>query len=381
MMNAPVEVSSQVVQETDSVVALPVYSPYLGGNVKCYVNECIDTGWVSSRGSFVDRFEKQFAETLGVRDSVSVSNGTVALHLALMALGICSGDEVIVPTFTYIASVNTIIQAGAIPIFVDALDGSLHMDPSAVESSVTSRTKAVMAVHLYGDCCDMDRLSDICTRYGIYLIEDAAEAFGVTWRGRPAGTFGDVSTFSFFGNKTITTGEGGAVLARDPIVLSRCRSMRSQSVSPTREYWHEGLGFNYRMTNIQAAIGLAQLEESEWILSRKRDLAALYRIGLAGLPLRMHDPLPPVHSNFWMVSILVESLEVRNQLRQFLLRNKIETRPFFNPAHMMPHCIDNRAFPVAENISSTGINLPSYPMLTEFDISRITTTISLFFRS
>lgn len=354
---------------------IPVYRPHIGGNVYDYVNECLTSGWISSRGTFIDRFEKAFSEYVGAPEATSVANGTVAIHLALAALGIGLGDEVIVPTFTYIASVNTILQTGARPVYVDSNEATLQVDPAAVRAAIGPRTKAVMAVHLYGHPCDMDQLVSICQEHELLLIEDCAEAFGSRWKGRHVGTFGDAATFSFFGNKTITTGEGGMVLARDPAVMHRCRHLKSQGVSPTREYWHDELAYNYRMTNIQAAIGLSQIELADQILIRKLELAASYRYGLADLPLRTHDAVGDVlHSN-WMCSIILDDPDRRDALRTGLREAGIETRPFFPPAHLMPHSAAQGDFPVAQSVASRGINLPSYPDLTKAEIGHICANI------
>ncbi|RYD81301.1 MAG: DegT/DnrJ/EryC1/StrS aminotransferase family protein [Verrucomicrobiaceae bacterium] len=242
------------------MTSIPVYRPYLRGNASAYVNECVDSGWISSRGSFIGRFEQAFATFVGVPEATTVSNGTVALHLALVSLGIGPGDEVIVPTFTYIAAVNTIIQTGATPVYADSLEETLQVNPAAIRAAITARTKAVIAVHLYGHPCDMDAIAAICAEHSLLLIEDCAEAFGSQWKGRHVGTSCDAATFSFFGNKTITTGEGGMVLAKDPEVMARCRHLKSQGVSKVKEYWNDVLAYNYRMTNIQAAIGLSQMK-------------------------------------------------------------------------------------------------------------------------
>ena len=357
---------------------IPVYEPYLAGNVSTYVNECLDSGWISSRGAFIDRFETAFASFVGAAAAASVANGTVALHLGLTALGIGPGDEVIVPTFTYIASVNTILQSGATPVFVDSLEATLQVDPAAIRAAISSRTRAIMAVHIYGHSCDMDAIMAICNEHDLLLLEDAAEAFGTRWRGRHVGTFGDIGTFSFFGNKTITTGEGGMVLARDPAVLARCRHLKSQGVSTTQEYWHDVLAFNYRMTNIEAAIGLAQIEVADDILARKRRVAEAYRVGLTRLPLHTHDAVGPVEHSYWMCSIVLDRAEERAPLRAALRAAGIETRPFFPPAHLMPHTRLEAAFPVAESIAARGINLPSYPGLSKAQLDYICAQIRAF---
>ena len=359
---------------------IPVYKPYLRGNISAYVNECLTSGWISSRGAFISRFEKAFAALVGVTEVTSVANGTVALHLALEALGIGAGDEVIVPTFTYIASVNTILQTGAKPVYIDSIEKTLQLDPEAIRAAITPRTRAVMAVHLYGHPCDMDEITAICRQHDLLLVEDCAEAFGSYWKGQHVGTFGDAATFSFFGNKTITTGEGGMVLARDPEIMARCRHLKSQGVSPTREYWHDAVAFNYRMTNIEAAIGLSQIELIDQILPLKRRVAEAYRVGFEGLPVRTHDPVGDVDHSYWMCSILLDDPTARDPLRKALSEAGIDTRPFFPPAHQMPHSAAEGSFPVAESLSVRGINLPSYPELSDQEIAAVVEAVRDFFR-
>lgn len=358
---------------------IPVYQPYLTGREKEYVNRCLDSSWISSRGEYIGLFESSFAEYTGVPHATSVCNGTVALHLALLALGIGPGDEVIVPTLTYIASVNTILQVGATPVFADSLESTWQIDPQDARHKIGPRTRAIMAVHLYGQTSDMDALTALCREHDMYLIEDCAEAFGSYYNGQHVGTFGDVATFSFFGNKTITTGEGGMLISRDQAVIERAYRLKTQGVSPTREYWHEGLGYNYRMTNICAAIGLAQLEEADNILARKRQIAAWYAEQLGDLPLRTHAEVPGTIHSFWMCSILLDDGSLRQALRDHLQRAGIETRPLFHPAHHMEHCRTDDVLPVAESLSTRGINLPSYPALDEREVGLVCAAIRDFF--
>ncbi|RAP37444.1 perosamine synthetase [Legionella quinlivanii] len=358
---------------------IPVYQPYFSGREKEYVNQCLDSTWISSKGEFISRFEKAFAEYTGSPYATTVSNGTVAIHLALEALGLGEGDEVIVPTLTYVASVNTILQTGATPIYVDSLEPSLQIDPADVIRKITPRTKAVMAVHLYGLPCDMDQLTAICKEHQLYLIEDCAEAFGTLYKGQHVGTFGDVATFSFFGNKTITTGEGGMVLCKTKALHERACHLKNQGVSPEREYWHNIVAYNYRMTNICAAIGLAQLEQADAILAKKREIASWYKEGLANLPLYSHEEMKDTRHSFWMCSIIVDDASQRQSLRDFMKAKGIETRPFFHPSHQLPHCAANGEFPVAQSLSERGINLPSSPVLEYKDVAYICETIRLFF--
>lgn len=358
---------------------IPVYQPYLAGREKEYVNQCINSSWISSKGEFINKFESQFASYIGAEYATSVCNGTVALHLAMDALGLKAGDEVIVPTLTYIASVNTIIQTGATPVFVDSLDSSWNIDPDDVRRKITSKTKAVMAVHLYGLPCDMDVLAAICHEHNLYLIEDAAEAFGTYYKGQHVGTFGDIATFSFYGNKTITTGEGGMVVTKRKDFFDKAFHLKTQGLLHPREYWHDVVAYNYRMTNICAAIGLAQLEQADTILKMKRRVAEWYRDGLKNLPLKTHDEIPDTKHSFWMCSITVDDAAYRQPLRDYLKTADIETRPLFYPAHTMPHCKTDGIFPIAESLASRGINLPSYPELSQEQVSSICAEIHQYF--
>lgn len=358
---------------------IPVYQPYFSGREKEYVNQCLDSTWISSKGEFINKFERGFADFIGAEHATTVSNGTVAIHLALEALGIGPGDEVIVPTLTYIASVNTILQTGATPVFVDSLENTWQIDPEDVKRKISPKTKAVMAVHLYGLPCNMDPLVSICKEHQIFLVEDCAEAFGSKYKGQHAGTFGDIATFSFFGNKTITTGEGGMVVAKNKDILEKAYHLKNQGVSPTREYWHDRVAYNYRMTNICAAIGLAQLENASEILEKKRQIAEWYKQDLEGLPLKTHDEQPETIHSFWMCSIAVDDAGNRSNLRNRLKNEGIETRPLFYPAHTMPHCAVDGHFPIADSIGARGINLPSYPGLKREDVSLVTKSIRNFF--
>ncbi|MCA1451759.1 DegT/DnrJ/EryC1/StrS aminotransferase family protein [Bradyrhizobium sp. BRP22] len=360
---------------------IPLYRPYLCGKEKEYVNQCLDSSWISSRGAFVERFEAKFASLTGAAHVTSVCNGTVALHLALETLGFAAGDEIIVPTLTYVASVNTIIQAGATPVFVDSREDTWQIDPDDVRRKITPQTKAVMAVHLYGQACEMDALVNICEEFDLWLIEDCAEAFGTYYKGQHVGTFGDFATFSFFGNKTITTGEGGMVVAKNKDHLDRAYHLKTQAVSPDREYWHDAVGYNYRMTNICAAIGLAQLENASSILEKKRQIAAWYQQGLEGLPLRLLGEFPDTTNSYWMCSIVVDDPDVRQPLRDWLKAANIETRPVFYPCHTLPHCKAEGTHPVAQSLSARGLNLPSFPELSLESVTAVCTVIRSFFRS
>jgi perosamine synthetase len=362
--------------------SIPVYQPELSGNEKKYVNECLDSSWISSKGQFVNRFETAFAQEVGATHATTVSNGTVALHLAMLALGIGPGDEVIVPTLTYIAPVNAIAYTGATPVFVDSLPDTWQMDMNDVERHITPRTKALLPVHLYGQACDMDKLRALADKHRLFIIEDCAEAFGTYYKGQHVGTLSDIGIFSFFGNKTITTGEGGMVVTNDKTLIERTRHFKGQGLAAHREYWHDVVGYNYRMTNIAAAIGLAQLERGQEFLQRKRKLAETYQAKLKGVPVAFQaEAEGTVHSQ-WMVSILTPTPLERDPLRKRLADAGIETRPVFYPVHSMPmYAKSYRKHPIAEDLAWRGINLPSWPGLNEDQTNLICDTIRQHFRA
>lgn len=358
---------------------IPVYQPYITNKEKKYVNKCLDTNWISSRGSFIKKFEESFSNYIDCKNASTVSNGTVALHVALESLGILAGDEVIVPSFTYVASVNTIIQIGAKPVFVDCDKNTLQIDPEAIEAKITNRTSAIMVVHIYGHPCDMDKITAICKSNNLFLIEDCAEAIGSKINGQHVGTYGDVATFSFFGNKTITTGEGGMVVTNNDKIIKTVNLLKNQAVSNKVEYWHTRLGYNYRMTNICAAIGLAQIENIDTILALKRSIANYYQSELMGFPLTHHHESEGTTHSFWMCSILTNDINDRDALRKFLYSQGIETRPFFFPANNFSHCKSSENFPNSTLVSKKGLNLPSFPNLTEPELKKIVSIIKEYF--
>lgn len=354
---------------------IPVYQPDLSGNERRYVLECLDTTWISSLGVFIERFETAFKAATGGKHAASVSNGTVALHLAHHCLDIGPGDEVIVPTFTYIASVNTIAQTGATPVFVDCRPDDWLIDVDSVARAITPRTKAIVPVHLYGAVCNMPSLCELARDHGLVIVEDCAEALGSRLNGQHVGTFGDVGTFSFFGNKTVTTGEGGMVITNDPELAERLRRVKGQGQSPHQRYWHIEMGFNYRMTNICAALGLAQMERLGSILARKQAIAALYRRSMEDMALSFQKPLPGVTSSDWLVSVLLPKGVDTEAVMSGMRALGVETRPVFRCAHKMPMYERNQSFAVSEDISSRGISLPSYPGLSDDDVLRIADTL------
>jgi perosamine synthetase len=361
---------------------IPVYEPVLGADVRSNVLDCIDSNWISSRGRFVDEFELKFGAYVGVPHAASVCNGTVALHLALLAMGIGPGDEVIVPTFTYIASVNAIAYVGATPVFVDSLADTWQLDPADVRRKISSRSRSILVVHLYGQPAQMETIMAIAREHGLSVVEDCAEAIGSRIGDRHVGTFGDVATWSFFGNKTITTGEGGMVTTNRAELDAVMRKLKGQGLAGNREYWHDVIGYNYRMTNICAAIGVAQLTHASEFLGRKREIASAYLDGLRSAPVDVLWEHPGTTNSFWMNCISVRDPARRDSLRRHLANDRIETRPTFHPAHTMPmyekYC--NGTYPIAEALGVSGLNLPSSPALPDSDVSRIVDSIQRFFR-
>ena len=360
---------------------IPVYQPSLTGNEKKYVNECLDTSWISAKGRFVQEFELAFGKYVGADHAITVANGTVALHLALIALGIGRGDEVIVPTLTYVASVNAIAYTEATPVFVDSLKGNWQVDPDDIERKITEKTKAIMVVHLYGHPCDMECIMEIARKHDLFVVEDCAEGFGSYFEGQHVGTFGDISTFSFYGNKTITTGEGGMVVTNDETLYARATHLKDQGMAKFRQYWHDVIGYNYRMTNICAAIGLAQLEQAEKFLRQKRDIAAWYQKYLQGTPVEFHQEDSNVRHSYWMCSILVTQSAERDPLRELLKERNVETRPVFYPVHTMPmYSQKYQKHKNAEDIGWRGMNLPSWQGLSEDQVKYICDVIHEFYR-
>ncbi len=351
---------------------IPVYRPSLHGNERRYVDDCLDSTWISSKGKYLGLFESSFAQYIGASYATAVCNGTVAIHLALEALGIGPGDEVIVPTLTYVASVNPIAQVGATPVFVDSVRESWQLDPADVRATITPRTRAIIVVHLYGHPAAMDEIMAIAREFSLFVVEDCAEAFGSRINGQHVGTFGDIATFSFFGNKTVTTGEGGMVVTRDATLHDRAVHFKGQGLAKHRTYWHDVAGYNYRMTNICAAIGLAQMERADELVARKRQLAGWYDSLLTGLPVETHRVTSPSDQHsYWMYSVLLP-IDKRDAIAASLLESGIETRPVFYPVHTMPmYASRYERHPVAEEIGWRGINLPSWPDLAKNQVERI----------
>jgi perosamine synthetase len=354
---------------------IPVSQPNLIGKEREYVLDCLDSTWISSIGKYVSRFEELFASFCEAPYAVSTNNGTSALHLALAALGVGPGDEVIVPTLTFVATANAVRYCGATPVLVDCQRETMNISPEAVESAITERTKGVICVHLYGHPADMDPILGVARAHRLFVLEDAAEAHGALYKGRPVGGIADAGTFSFFGNKIMTTGEGGMVTTSDPKLNSAMRLLRGQGMDPERRYWFTEVGFNYRMTNIQAAIGLAQLEMFE---THKRDRANVARLYMSMLePLGDFIEIPPAAEwatpVYWTYVILLREPRLnRDKVMEELLLAGVETRPVFYPMHVLPPYRDARGrFPSANEIAARGICLPMHGQLTEEHISYI----------
>ena len=358
---------------------IPVYQPYIGETEKAYVNDCLDSTWISSRGKYIDLFEGAMAEYTGAQHAIAVFNGTVALHLALAGLEIGPGDEVIVPDFTYVASTNAVLYVGATPVFVDVDPGSWNMDMGQVEAKITDRTKAILYTNVYGTPADYTAIQAIAKRHNLLIVEDAAESLGGTFNGQFSGTLGDVSTYSFFGNKTLTTGEGGMVLTPHADVAERMRILKNQGNSPTVRYYHDMLGFNYRMTNIQAAIGYAQLEKLDEILKRKRAIQQYYETRLSDL-VTFQEVAEGSTSSYWIVAFLTASKAQRDGLMKAMDQANIETRPFFWPIDRLPFYEEGN-YPVSQDIAFRGLNVPSYPGLTEEQLDYICNTIQSYFQA
>ncbi len=356
---------------------IPVAAPQFLGNEKKYVADCMDSGWISSAGKYVETFENRFAEYCGVKHAVACCNGTVALHLALVALGVERDDEVIVPTLTFVATPNSVAYCGAKPVFVDSEPQTWNIDPDQIESRITPQTKGIIAVHLYGQPANMSKLKSIADRHGLFLLEDAAEAHGAEYQGKKIGSVGDAAAFSFYANKIITTGEGGMFVTDDDALARRARLFHGQGMDPNLRYWHPVIGFNYRMMNLPAAIGLAQLEQIDTQLEARQQIAHWYLERLDGLPgIKFQEKQTWANHVYWMFSVILENQHwaERSAVMEKLGEQGIETRPIFYPAHILPpyrNETESADCPVAEKLSACGISLPTWAGLTEKDIEYI----------
>lgn len=362
---------------------IPVCEPLIGKKELEYVTDCIKTGWISSSGKYIEEFEDKWASYCGRKYGIAVSNGTTALQLALGCLGLEPGDEVIMPSFTIISCAMAVIYNGAKPVLVDSDPEIFTIDISKIEEKITKRTKAIMPVHIYGHPCDMDPIMELAEKYGLSIIEDAAEAHGAEYRGRKCGSFGGISCFSFYANKIITTGEGGMVLTDDINYAEKARSLRNLSFQKEKRFLHTELGYNFRMTNIQAALGVAQTENTDRSVERKRWMAEKYNRNLKDIS----DLILPLEKDwaknvYWMYAILLRENHPMDaeELSKVLGENGIGTRPFFLGMHEQPvlkkmGLFADETYPVTEMISRKGLYLPSGLTLKEEEIYFISKTL------
>jgi len=358
---------------------IPVNEPLLNGNEKKYLAECIDSGWISCEGPFVSRFEKEFAAVAQRRCGVAVSSGSGALDIAIAALGLGPGDEVIMPTFTIISCAQAITRTGAVPVLVDSDAQTWNMNVGQIEAKITAKTKAIMAVHIYGLPTAMDDITRLASQHGLTVIEDAAQAIGQTYNGKPCGSFGALSVFSFYPNKHITTGEGGMIVTDDQTLADRCRALANLCFQPQKRFIHDELGWNYRMTNLQAAVGCAQLERLDSHIRRKREIGRLYNTLLADCPLSRPLPFSGKNENiYWVYGLVIPddmALTATDAMAKLAAKG-IGTRPFFWPMHEQPVFREMGLFhglslPVAERLARRGFYLPSGLAITDEQIHRV----------
>lgn len=368
---------------------IPVNTPLLNGNELKYVTECIETGWISSEGPFITKFEENFSTYIGCEYGVAVSNGSAALDIAIRALNIGPGDEVIMPAFTIISPAQSVVTEGAVPVLVDSDPDTWNMDVVQIEAKITDKTKAILVVHIYGLPVDMDPIIALAKKYKLKVIEDAAEMHGQTYNGKLCGSFGDLSIFSFYPNKHITTGEGGMILTNDKTLAERCKKLRNLCFEPNGpRFVHYELGWNYRMTNLQAALGLAQLEQIDHFISLKRKMGTFYQDELSSLKEKGYQ-LPLAKTDFatniyWVFGLVAPTEQEKEKIVKYLTENKIGTRPFFWPIHEQPvfknmGLFKDETYPVAEKLARNGFYLPSGLGLTVEDLTIITKSVHAFF--
>jgi len=356
---------------------IPLVEPEIGEEELEKVMEAVKSGWVSSKGPFIEEFEKEFSSYIGVNNGVATSNGTTALHLALVALGIGRGDKVLIPSLTFISVANAVTYTSAQPVFADSHPEYWCIDPSKIADKIDSQTRAIIPVHLYGHPCDMDGIMRIAEDNNLHVIEDCAEAHSAEYKGKKVGSFGIISCFSFYGNKIITTGEGGMCLTNNEKLADKMRILRDHGMNPEKKYWHDVIGFNYRMTNLQAALGVAQLKKIDLLSARKRQIATAYSKLLENLSSVISAPeMLWAKSAYWLYSILIEKT-VRNKVIEHLEKEGIETRPFFYPIHVLPpYKRTDLTLPIAQELSDAGLNLPSGPCLSEDQIQKVVESLN-----
>ena len=366
---------------------IPIYVPFLNKKAKKYVSKCIDTNWISSQGAYIRKFEKALAKYNKVKYCIATSGCTPALHLAIKSLNIGKGDEVICPDLTFIAPANMIVLSGAKLKLVDINSKTLAIDHKQIEKKITKRTKAIMVVHQFGHSADMDSIMKIARKYNLRIIEDNAESFGGKYKGKKLGTIGDVTTLSFYANKIITSGEGGAVLTNSKKIAEKCYILRDHGMTktsdPIRKYIHIDFGYNYRMTNMQAAVGLSQLEIINKILKKRNTQMLFYEKHLSQIreiKVRSFENwCLPVH---WLTTLTVNKKNLRNKLVYFLFKEGVDARPMINPIHQAYHFkkyFNNKDFKNSISISRNSIHLPSSTNLTEKQIKFICNKVKLFF--
>lgn len=351
----------------------PVSQPAIGEKEIAYVTDAVRSGWVSSIGRYIEEFEKSFAGFCGSKFALAVSNGTTALHLALVSAGIKALDEVIIPDLTFVATANAVTYTGARAVPVDIDPNTLCMDIGSLESAITPRTRAIIPVHLYGHAAKMDELMSVARRHRLLVIEDAAEAHGAEYKGQRVGSIGDCGVFSFYGNKVITSGEGGMITTDNADLYSKAKLLRDHAMSPQKRYWHTEIGFNYRMTNLQAALGVAQMERIHEFLERRQLIMRWYRTFIGSDPkLRLNYEEPDTKNVYWMICLEIAGLTdaPRSVLMSKLREVGVDTRPYFYPISDMP-MYQRADTPVAHAVSQRGMNLPSYTDLTESDVEHI----------
>lgn len=356
--------------------SIPLIEPFISNKEKEYVNDCLDTGWISSQGKYVHKFEQEFEKLHSGMFAVAVSNGTVALQLAMLAIGIGKDDEVIVPDITFSATINTIIHCGATPVLCEVDSETWCIDPVEIKKLINPRTKAIIPVHLYGQAAQMDEIMRLSNENNLYVIEDCAEAIGSKWKNRNVGTFGHASAFSFFGNKTITTGEGGMVLFKSKEASERAKILRDHGMNPSKRYWHDVVGYNFRLTNVQAAIGVAQIERLDEIVGKKIIIGESYSNLLKNH--KIVEQIPRRHkdtkNSYWIFTFLLNKKFNRQQIMNELLELGVETRPVFFPLHTMPpykNFKKSSSLKNSINISKKGLSLPSSPTLSDSNIKYI----------
>jgi perosamine synthetase len=357
---------------------IPLFAPWIAPAAKAYVVDCLESGWISSVGPYVSRFERAFAAFCGATHALAVSSGTAALHLALAARGVGAGDEVIVPALTFVATANAVTYTGARPVFADVDPDTWTLRATDVEAALSPRTRAIVAVHLYGHPADMDPLRELARERKLLLVEDAAEAHGARYRGRVVGALGDIGCFSFFGNKLLSTGEGGMVVTNDAPLADAAASLRGHAPGRDRaaRYDHPHVGYNYRMTSLQAALGCAQLEDLDAVVARQAATAARYREGLAKVAGITLPPRAPWAAPItWLFSVLLPDAAGRARAVATLDAAGIETRPFFTPLHTLAPYATGARHPAAEDVAARGLNLPSSPTITSKEIDRVCETL------